>query len=158
MGGLIDDQQETKRLLAAPTRSLHYELGKAAESLTGIDVNPVAIEIMRSAVPGRYIVVDIMNASLPDHVENELFEVIIFSDVIEHSDNFGWGPTKSCQSARPWWNNRNFHSQRVLLWRVRQNAVLVRMDQGGSYLLFQLSDLEADARNERIAHRRFCVL
>jgi SAM-dependent methyltransferase len=36
-----------------------------------------------------YIVADIMNASLPDRFRNDLFEVIIFGDVIEHLDNIG---------------------------------------------------------------------
>jgi 2-polyprenyl-3-methyl-5-hydroxy-6-metoxy-1,4-benzoquinol methylase len=90
MGGLIDDDRETEDLLAAaPTQSLHSELAKVAASLTGMDINSLAIEIMRRAVPGRYIVADIMSASLPDRFENDLFEVIIFGDVIEHLDNFG---------------------------------------------------------------------
>jgi SAM-dependent methyltransferase len=89
VGGQIDDHQETEKELAVPARSLHYELAKVAGSLTGIDINPFAIEIMRRAVPGRYIVGDIMDTSLPDRFKDDLFEVIIFADVVEHLDNFG---------------------------------------------------------------------
>jgi 2-polyprenyl-3-methyl-5-hydroxy-6-metoxy-1,4-benzoquinol methylase len=90
MGGFIDDDGETDKELAAPTRSLHSQLASVAASLIGLDINPRAVEIMRRAVPGRYIVADIMNPSLSALFKNELFEVIVFGDVIEHLDNFGF--------------------------------------------------------------------
>jgi 2-polyprenyl-3-methyl-5-hydroxy-6-metoxy-1,4-benzoquinol methylase len=89
MGGFVDNDSETEKELADPALSLHAELAKAAASLTGIDVNPLAIEIMRRVVPGRYVVADIMDPSSLDQFRNELFQVIIFGDVIEHLDNFG---------------------------------------------------------------------
>src|SRR6266851_2525404 len=82
MGGYIDDHEETQKELAVLTRSLHYELNKVSTSLTGIDINPDAIEIMRRAVPGRYIIGDIMDASFVDRFKDDPFEVIIFGDVI----------------------------------------------------------------------------
>ena len=45
--------------------------------------------MMRRAVPGRYIVGDIMETSLSDEFRDDPFEVIVFGDVIEHLDNFG---------------------------------------------------------------------
>lgn len=89
MGGFIDEDRETEKELAAPARSLHSQLPKVAASLTGMDINPLAVKIMRRAIPGRYIVADIMDASLPDRFKDDLFEVIVFGDVIEHLDNFG---------------------------------------------------------------------
>ena len=90
MGGLIDDDHETEKLLAAAANySLHSQLAKVAANLTGMDINPRAIEIMKRAVPGRYIAADVMSTSLADQCDNDLFEVIIFGDVIEHLDNFG---------------------------------------------------------------------
>jgi SAM-dependent methyltransferase len=88
MGGFIDDQLHTDEELADPTKSLHYELSKVAASLTGIDINPRAIEIMRRVVPGHYILADVMDVSLPDQFQDNLFEVIVFGDTIEHLDNF----------------------------------------------------------------------
>lgn len=90
MGGFIDDVRETEEVMAAAsTRSLHSELARVAESLTGMDINPLAIEMMQRAVPGRYIIADVMSSSLVDQFKNHLFEVIVFGDVIEHLDNFG---------------------------------------------------------------------
>jgi SAM-dependent methyltransferase len=89
MGGFIDDHEETQKELAAPSSSLHCNLFRVAASLTGIDINPLAIEIMRRTVPGRYFVGDIMDVSLPDRFRDDLFDVIIFGDVVEHLDNFG---------------------------------------------------------------------
>jgi 2-polyprenyl-3-methyl-5-hydroxy-6-metoxy-1,4-benzoquinol methylase len=90
MGGYVDDAAETERALAAPTvESLHSELAKVAASLTGVDINPYAVEIVRRAVPGRYVVADIMSPSLLEQFEHERFELIVVGDVIEHLDNFG---------------------------------------------------------------------
>lgn len=90
MGGFIDDDQQTKEtLVTAATESLHAELAKVTISLTGIDINPLAIDIMRRAVPGHYLVADVMSPSLKHQLHNNLFDVIIFGDVIEHLDNFG---------------------------------------------------------------------
>lgn len=89
MGGYIDDREETQKELAVLTRSLHYELNKVAASLTGVDINSDAIEIMRREVPGHYVVGDIMDVSLLGRFKDDPFEVIIFGDVIEHLDNFG---------------------------------------------------------------------
>jgi SAM-dependent methyltransferase len=90
MGGFIDDDRETEEVMnATSTQSLHSELNKVAASLTGMDVNPLAIEIMQRIVPGRYIIADVMSASQLDQFKNDRFEVIVFGDVIEHLDNFG---------------------------------------------------------------------
>ena len=90
MGGYVEDAEETERALAAPAvASLHSELAKVAASVTGVDINPSAIEIMRRTVPGRYVVADIMGPSLLKQFENERFELIVLGDVIEHLDNCG---------------------------------------------------------------------
>jgi 2-polyprenyl-3-methyl-5-hydroxy-6-metoxy-1,4-benzoquinol methylase len=90
MGGHVDNQDETERALAGPAIDLlHPELAKVAASLTGTDINPYAIEIMRRVVPGRYVIADIMSASLAEQFEDDRFDVIVFGDVIEHLDNFG---------------------------------------------------------------------
>jgi SAM-dependent methyltransferase len=89
MGGFIEDDSVTEKELAHPADSLHYELSQVAASLTGIDINPLAVGMMRRAVPGRYIVGDIMETSLSDEFRDDPFEVIVFGDVIEHLDNFG---------------------------------------------------------------------
>jgi 2-polyprenyl-3-methyl-5-hydroxy-6-metoxy-1,4-benzoquinol methylase len=88
MGGYIDDQDETDRHLCG-TDSLHFELANVAADLTGTDINAHAIEIMRRAVPGRYVVADIMTPALVEQFAGDRFDVIVFGDVIEHLDNFG---------------------------------------------------------------------
>ena len=88
MGGFIDDDQFTQGYVNQDLiQTLHGRLSKSASQLTGIDINPMTIQAFSQAVPGQYLVADIMDPSLPRQLSDR-FDLILFLDVIEHLDDF----------------------------------------------------------------------
>lgn len=87
MGGYIDNPDHTSKLKLALDNTLHSRLHSVASDVTGIDINPMAIEIMSEALPGRYVVTDITAPEAAEIIDDQ-FDLIIFGDVIEHLDCF----------------------------------------------------------------------
>ena len=87
MGGYIDTPEQTAKLALKIGDTVQGKLHRTADELTGIDINPMSIEIMAEALPGRYIVTDI---AAPDAVAliDDKYDLIVFGDVIEHLDCF----------------------------------------------------------------------
>ena len=55
LGGWVDDDDFTDLALGLELeRSLHGKLAEAAETLTGIDINPRTVEAFSKTIPGRY--------------------------------------------------------------------------------------------------------
>lgn len=89
MGGCIDDDAVTSRYLAGDLGTpFHKKLSTVAKSLDGADINPRTVEAMEQVVPGRYVVCDLTSADFASHFGDRKYQVVMFSDVIEHLDNF----------------------------------------------------------------------
>ena len=90
MGGLVDDQVESQRYVAAGlTESLQGRLSRVTRGLVGIDVNPYMLQQMEAAVPGEYFLCDVTSKADLVQLAGRRFEMIVFGDVIEHLDNPG---------------------------------------------------------------------
>lgn len=88
MGGYIDDAAKTAAYVTLDLpRSLHVRLGQTAAELVGLDINPVAIEAMKTLVPGDYVVGDLMAPGLAERLGRR-FDLVVFAEVIEHLDCF----------------------------------------------------------------------
>ncbi len=88
MGGFIDDPSQTdKWIRRGLEQTVHPRVAKVAGDLTGLDINPAAIEAMKSIVPGNYYIGDITDAAIVEEL-NKTFDLVLFTEVIEHLDSF----------------------------------------------------------------------
>jgi len=64
--------------------TVHYKIMQNSKELVGIDVNPLRLNKMSQFLPnGKYYVVDITTI-IDQSVKNEIFDFILFPEVIEH--------------------------------------------------------------------------
>lgn len=88
MGGFIDDPSQTdKWIRRGLEQTAHARVAKVAGDLTGLDINPAAIEAMKSIVPGNYYIGDITDAAIVEEL-NKTFDLVLFTEVIEHLDSY----------------------------------------------------------------------
>lgn len=86
MGGFVDDEQVTKSYLRSDlSETLHGRLWSVAEHLTGADINPMIIDAFSKEIPCDYLLCDITDPTAHERFSRQ-FDVIVFSDVIEHLD------------------------------------------------------------------------
>lgn len=86
MGGFIDDPSQTEEWIRRGLeQTVHPRVAKVAVELTGLDINPAAIEAMKSVVSGKYIIGDITDAVVVEEL-NKTFDLVLFTEVIEHLD------------------------------------------------------------------------
>jgi 2-polyprenyl-3-methyl-5-hydroxy-6-metoxy-1,4-benzoquinol methylase len=88
MGGFVDDPTATEKFVAtAATDSLHAKLSRVTSRLDGIDINPMSLDAMQKAVPGRYILCDVCAPDFPDKIGSARYDLVVFGDAIEHLDD-----------------------------------------------------------------------
>jgi|TARA_B110000114_G_C15051225_1_gene381336 2-polyprenyl-3-methyl-5-hydroxy-6-metoxy-1,4-benzoquinol methylase len=87
-GGLLDElsiNQYKKEFIKE--NDTHYKFSKVAKEISGLDISPDKIEFYKNNnMPGKYYVSDITDKNFSH--ENK-YDVIIFTNIIEHLDNVG---------------------------------------------------------------------
>jgi SAM-dependent methyltransferase len=88
MGGYVDHEKKNARFLESDLSiQSHARLASVAGSIMGIDINALAIDAMRKAVPGVYMVADVTDPDLP-RLLNKKFDAVLFLEVIQQLHGF----------------------------------------------------------------------
>lgn len=84
-GAIIDKELKEVFLKSDITNTFHTRLSTNAKSITNLEIEQDNIDKFQQSVPGRYIKGDITDPNLLNII-NEKFELIVFTEIIEHID------------------------------------------------------------------------
>ena len=94
MGGYLESDIETKKYFGDDaTVSFHGQIAKVSRTITGIDLNTTALDIMKKKVPGKYFSYDITDPELPEKLGMR-FECVLMGEVLRASRLLSLGFTK----------------------------------------------------------------